>query len=110
MQKFAAEVRFSETAFIKKLDNKNFEIKFFTPTAQVELCGHATVASFKALLDSHAIEDNNTYYMKTLADKLAVKVNSGFIMMEQLNLSLEKYLMIMRFCLNFLILIKVTKI
>ncbi len=39
MQKFAAEVRFSETAFIKKIDNKNFEIKFFTPTSQVNLCG-----------------------------------------------------------------------
>ncbi|WP_155590935.1 PhzF family phenazine biosynthesis protein [Lysinibacillus cavernae] len=90
MQKFAAEVRFSETAFIKKIDNKTFEIKFFTPTAQVDLCGHATVASFKALLDSHLIEDNNTYYMKTHAGTLSVQVNQSFIMMEQAEPKLGK--------------------
>lgn len=90
MQKFATEVRFSETAFIKKIDNKNFEIKFFTPTSQVDLCGHATVASFKALLDSKTIEDNNTYYMKTLAGTLAVELKQSFIMMEQAEPKLGK--------------------
>ncbi|WP_078577730.1 PhzF family phenazine biosynthesis protein [Salipaludibacillus agaradhaerens] len=90
MQKFAAEVRFSETAFIKKIDNKTFEIKFFTPTSQVELCGHATIASFKALLDSRAIEDNNTYFMKTLAGTLSVELNQSFIMMEQAKPKLGK--------------------
>ncbi|MGY3188719.1 PhzF family phenazine biosynthesis protein [Lysinibacillus sp. TE18511] len=90
MQKFAAEVRFSETAFIKKIDNENFDIKFFTPTAQVELCGHAIIASFKALLDSCAIEDNNTYFMNTLAGTLAVEVNQSFIMMEQAEPQLGK--------------------
>lgn len=83
MQKFAAEVRFSETAFVKKIHNELFEIKFFTPTNQVELCGHATIASFKALLDNHDIEDNHTYFMKTLAGTLPVEVNQSFIMMEQ---------------------------
>ncbi|MGE7944224.1 PhzF family phenazine biosynthesis protein [Lysinibacillus xylanilyticus] len=90
MQKFAAEVRFSETAFIKKIDNENFDINFFTPTAQVELCGHATIASFKALLDSCAIEDNNTYFMNTLAGTLAVEVNQSFIMIEQAEPQLGK--------------------
>ncbi|WP_156304711.1 PhzF family phenazine biosynthesis protein, partial [Lysinibacillus sp. FJAT-14745] len=65
------------------VEPKNFDIKFFTPTAQVDLCGHATIASFKALLDSCTIEDNNTYFMKTLAGTLAVEVNQSFIMMEQ---------------------------
>lgn len=83
MQKFAAEVRFSETAFIKKIDELNFEIRFFTPAAEVDLCGHATVASFKALLDSKHIDDNNKYYMKTLAGTLPVYINNSFIMMEQ---------------------------
>lgn len=83
MQKFAAEVRFSETAFIKKIDKKTFEIRFFTPTAEVDLCGHATIASFKALLDHHMIEDNDTYYMKTEVGILPVEVKQSFIMMEQ---------------------------
>ncbi len=90
MQKFAAEVRFSETAFIKKIDNKNFEIKFFTPTSQVNLCGHASIASFKALLDCNFIEDNNTYFMQTLAGTLPVDVNHSFIMMEQAEPKLGK--------------------
>ena len=83
MQKFAAEVRFSETAFIKKIDNKTFEIRFFTPTDEVDLCGHATIASFKALLDHRMIEDNGTYYMKTAAGLLPVELKQSFIMMEQ---------------------------
>lgn len=83
MQKFATEVRFSETAFIKKIDYLNFEIRFFTPTSEVDLCGHATIASFKALLDSGIINDNNKYFMKTLAGTLPVYVNDSFIMMEQ---------------------------
>lgn len=90
MQKFAAEVRFSETAFIKKIDNRNFDIKFFTPTAQVDLCGHATIASFKALLDSQLIEDNNTYFMKTRAGTLSVEVNQSYIRMEQAEPKLGK--------------------
>jgi PhzF family phenazine biosynthesis protein len=83
MQKFAAEVKFSETAFIKKIDMSNFEIRFFTPTSEVDLCGHATIASFKALLDSKEIEENNKYFMKTLAGVLPVYISDSFIMMEQ---------------------------
>lgn len=90
MQKFAAEVRFSETAFIKKIDCLNFEIRFFTPTSEVDLCGHATVASFKALLDSRIINFNNKYFMKTLAGTLPVYVNNSFIMMEQAEPKLGK--------------------
>ena len=83
MQKFAAEVRFSETAFIKKIDDMNFEIRFFTPNSEVDLCGHATIASFKALLESKYISDNNKYFMKTLAGNLPVYISNSFIMMEQ---------------------------
>jgi PhzF family phenazine biosynthesis protein len=83
MKKFACEMRFSETAFIKQLSNKNFEIRFFTPTNEVDLCGHATVASFKALLDCKLIQDDDQYFMKTLAGNLPVTVKNSFIMMEQ---------------------------
>lgn len=90
MQKFAAEVRFSETAFIKKIDSLNFDIRFFTPVSEVDLCGHATIASFKALLDSNIIKDNNKYFMKTSAGSLPVYVNNSFIMMEQAQPKLGK--------------------
>ena len=46
MLKIAAELRYSETAFIKRHSAQEFTIRYFTPKAEVELCGHATIASF----------------------------------------------------------------
>jgi PhzF family phenazine biosynthesis protein len=46
MLKIAAELRYSETAFIKRHSAQEFTIRYFTPTAEVELCGHATITSF----------------------------------------------------------------
>lgn len=44
MQKIANENNLSETAFFVQLGNK-FHIRWFTPTSEVDLCGHATLAS-----------------------------------------------------------------
>lgn len=44
LQKIASENNLSETAFYVPKDNK-FEIRWFTPTAEVDLCGHATLAA-----------------------------------------------------------------
>jgi PhzF family phenazine biosynthesis protein len=46
MQEKAAEVGFSETAFVKKISEDKFSLRFFTPKCEVDLCGHATIASF----------------------------------------------------------------
>lgn len=46
MLKIAAELRYSETAFIRRHTEREFTIRYFTPKAEVELCGHATIASF----------------------------------------------------------------
>lgn len=48
MQAVAAEMNLSETAFIRPL-SEGFELRWFTPTIEVELCGHATLASAHAL-------------------------------------------------------------
>lgn len=45
MQNIAAENNLAETAFVKKMDEGQFFIRWFTPCAEVELCGHATLAS-----------------------------------------------------------------
>lgn len=44
MQKIAAENNLAETAFYVKNNNK-YEIRWFTPTVEVDLCGHATLAA-----------------------------------------------------------------
>ena len=49
MLQIAAELRYSETAFIRRHSEKEFTIRYFTPAAEVELCGHATIASFALL-------------------------------------------------------------
>ncbi len=41
----ALENNLSETAFVKSIDAENFEIRWFTPTTEVDFCGHATLAS-----------------------------------------------------------------
>ena len=44
MQKIALENNLSETAFISK-DEDNFNIKWFSPLMEIDLCGHATLAA-----------------------------------------------------------------
>lgn len=82
MTKTAAELRYSETAFIKRLNDKEFNIRYFTPAAEVELCGHATIGPFKALLAGGYIEDNQTYINHTLSGTLNIDVKNGFVLMD----------------------------
>lgn len=49
MQHIAAALRFSETAFVRRDRENEYTIRYFTPKAEVELCGHATIASFYLL-------------------------------------------------------------
>ena len=48
MQSVAAEMNLSETAFLIKQDG-NYSLRWFTPTTEVPLCGHATLASAHVL-------------------------------------------------------------
>jgi predicted PhzF superfamily epimerase YddE/YHI9 len=50
MQAIAAENNLSETAFFVPKDN-GFHIRWFTPVSEVDLCGHATLASAYVLFD-----------------------------------------------------------
>lgn len=51
MQSISAENNLAETAFLVPRDS-DFEIRWFTPTVEVELCGHATLASAHVLMDN----------------------------------------------------------
>ena len=82
MVKTAAELRYSETAFIKNLGGGEFNIRYFTPAAEVDLCGHATIGSFKALLYAGIIKDNSKYINHTLAGDLEIDVKDGSILMD----------------------------
>lgn len=42
-QSIASEMNLSETVFVKPLTENHFHIRWFTPTVEVKLCGHATL-------------------------------------------------------------------
>jgi len=56
MQQIAAENNLAETAFIRT-DLKPFQIRWFTPTVEVDLCGHATLAAAYVLFIEKNITD-----------------------------------------------------
>jgi len=80
--KTAAELRYSETAFIKQLGDHEFNIRYFTPAAEVDLCGHATIGSFCALIHAGVIEKDCTCINHTLAGDLNIVIKDGFVMMD----------------------------
>jgi predicted PhzF superfamily epimerase YddE/YHI9 len=49
MQAVAAEMNVAETAFLVRRDDGVFDLRWFTPTVEVDLCGHATLASAHVL-------------------------------------------------------------
>ena len=58
MQAIAMENNLSETAFIHMNENP-FRIRWFTPLAEIGLCGHATLASARILFDEYVGSDAN---------------------------------------------------
>jgi predicted PhzF superfamily epimerase YddE/YHI9 len=52
MQAVAAEVNLSETAFLARRGGDGFDLRWFTPTTEVDLCGHATLASAHRLWET----------------------------------------------------------
>ena len=78
MLQIAAELRYSETAFIRRHSDKEYTIRYFTPKAEVELCGHATIASFYLLYrEGLAI---GTCLCHTLAGDLRIEAGEKVMM------------------------------
>ncbi len=50
-QLIAKEMNLSETAFISKSNIADYKLQWFTPTKEVNLCGHATIASLHYLFE-----------------------------------------------------------
>jgi len=61
-QKIAAEINLSETAFLKPLDKNRFHLRWFTPTVEVKLCGHATLASAHILYQENMVTDGQIQF------------------------------------------------
>lgn len=81
MKALDAELHFSETAFVKPLDETRFHLRFFTPTEEVELCGHASVAAFSVLRDEGIIPPGE-YRLLCAAGELGVSVGPDRVYLE----------------------------
>jgi len=80
MQAIAREMNLSETAFVLKPSHPSadFRVRFFTPTGEVDLCGHATVGTFFVLSEEGVISltgDITQVIQETLAGLLPVEIH-----------------------------------
>jgi PhzF family phenazine biosynthesis protein len=64
MQSIAAENNLSETAFLVPANN-GWELRWFTPAVEVDLCGHATLASAVVLAMTNSTDDNFKFFTKS---------------------------------------------
>ena len=78
MLQIAAELRYSETAFVKRDSDSEYTVRYFTPKAEVELCGHATIATFSLLYKLQLAKDGCICH--TLAGDLRVEVGEKVLM------------------------------
>jgi len=82
MQRIASQLKCSETAFVMKSDKADYFLRFFSPLKEVELCGHATIATFYTMAKEGIIRKNKIK-METKAGILGIEIKENEIFMEQ---------------------------
>lgn len=90
LQNIAAENNLAETAFLVPIDNDTFHLRWFTPTFEIPLCGHATLASAYVIFTftdySHRIVN-----FQTQSGKLSVENKEGLLWMNLPAYEMEPY-------------------
>lgn len=83
MQEVARQVGASETVFVLKDDTSTCRFRFFTPTVEVGLCGHATIAAW-ALMQHKGMYKEGEYTQANLDDTVDIEVGKeGKVFMQQ---------------------------
>ncbi len=83
MKKIAEILGFSETAFILQSNVADFKVRFFTPKEEIDLCGHATIATFHTMASLGFLKPG-TYKQETKAGILGIVIKEdNSIMMNQ---------------------------
>ncbi|MEM9298640.1 MAG: PhzF family phenazine biosynthesis protein [Bacteroidota bacterium] len=81
LQRIAAENNLSETAFFVKNDS-GFELRWFTPTVEVALCGHATLASAHVLFEHLEYTEPIIHFQTTESGILQVSKSENGLCMD----------------------------
>jgi PhzF family phenazine biosynthesis protein len=96
MQEIAFKVGFNETAFPVKSEVADLRIRFFTPGHEMNLCGHATMATVYALKTKGLLGDKTDFTIETRAGILPITIKSTteseiFITMKQAPPKFEEF-------------------
>ena len=78
--KIAQENAVAETAFFVR-KGKNFHLRWFTPDIEMDLCGHATLATAHCILSELKIESEKVIF-ETLSGELEVSLDNGRYLMD----------------------------
>jgi PhzF family phenazine biosynthesis protein len=78
MQNIAFEMNLSETAFLVR-SGEDFLLRWFTPSAEVDLCGHATLASSHILYEKGFVNVQKSIRFHTKSGVLTAKNKNGEI-------------------------------
>jgi len=78
MQAVAAEMNLAETAFVVPLGD-DFGLRWFTPTLEVDLCGHATLATAHALWETGRLAHDRDARFETRSGRLTASRRDGLI-------------------------------
>ena len=81
MQNIAAENNLAETAFTVPVEN-GFEIRWFTPEVEVDLCGHATLASAYTLMNFEGFSGEKINFFSRNSGTLTVNKNGDFLTLD----------------------------
>lgn len=73
MQQVAEEMNLSETAFLLKQESNTYSLRWFTPTVEVNLCGHATLASAHVLWEQGHLDPDKTALFETRSGLLTAR-------------------------------------
>jgi PhzF family phenazine biosynthesis protein len=81
MQNVAMEMNLSETAFLYPTEG-GYNLRWFTPKAEVKLCGHATLASAHILRETGRLGEGGTAVFFTLSGKLSATCAGGAVTLD----------------------------
>ena len=81
MQKVAGEMNLPETAFLRERDD-GFDLRWFTPKAEIDLCGHATLASAHVLWEVRLVPRGRRIEFQTRSGALSASCSEGLIILD----------------------------
>ena len=82
MQRVAREMNLSETAFLVRRNDGEFDLRWFTPAVEVDLSGHATLASAHVLWEEGHLPPDTRAVFHTRSGRLSAELRGGWIEMD----------------------------